>query len=88
MNRFAEATGDRQWIHTDPGAGEDLGAFGGTVAHGYLTLSLAPALLWEVLEVPEAAAVVNYGLTSCASPHPCRSARACGWRSTCRAWKT
>ena len=69
VNAFAEATGDRQWIHTDPERAKS-GPFGGTVAHGYLTLSLAPALLWEVLEVPEAAAVVNYGLNKLRFPAP------------------
>jgi acyl dehydratase len=41
VNLFAEATGDRQWIHTDPERAKD-GPFGGTIAHGYMTLSLIP----------------------------------------------
>jgi acyl dehydratase len=48
VNLFAEATGDRQWIHVDPDAAAS-GPFGGTVAHGYLTLALLPVLIGELL---------------------------------------
>lgn len=61
VNSFAEATRDRQWIHTDPERAA-RGPFGATVAHGYLTLALQTAMLWDVLEVPDAASVINYGL--------------------------
>ena len=50
IDLFAEATGDHQWIHVDPAAAAQ-GPFGQTVAHGYLTLSLLPALLSEVFSV-------------------------------------
>jgi acyl dehydratase len=60
INRFAEATGDHQWIHVDPEAAAK-GPFGTTVAHGYLTLSMLPMLLSEVVSVSDAVMGVNYG---------------------------
>lgn len=61
IDMFAEATEDRQWIHTDPvrAAGTP---FGGTIAHGFLTLSLGSVLLWDLIDVPDAEQVINYGL--------------------------
>src|SRR5262245_18773874 len=61
VDMFAEATGDRQWIHVDPERAAK-GPFKGTIAHGYLTLSLAPSVIAQVLEIREATAVLNYGL--------------------------
>jgi acyl dehydratase len=61
IDLFAEATGDHQWIHVDPVAAAQ-GPFGQTIAHGYLTLSLVPALLSEVFSVTDARMGVNYGL--------------------------
>jgi acyl dehydratase len=60
VDQFAEATGDHQWIHVDveKAAG---GPFGGTIAHGYLTLSLIPMLSWELWTYTGAAMGVNYG---------------------------
>jgi acyl dehydratase len=63
IDLFAEATGDRQWIHVDPEAAAK-GPFGTTIAHGYLTLSLLPALLSEVLNVTDARMGVNHGVES------------------------
>ena len=60
IDLFAEATGDFQWIHVDPAAAAQ-GPFGQTVAHGYLTLSLVPALLSEVFSVTDSVMGVNYG---------------------------
>lgn len=60
IDQFAEATGDHQWIHVDPQAAAD-GPFGTTVAHGYLTLSMLPMLLSEVVSVSDAVMGVNYG---------------------------
>ncbi|TML89939.1 MAG: MaoC family dehydratase [Actinobacteria bacterium] len=60
IDLFAEATGDRQWIHTNPERAA-AGPFGTTVAHGYLTLSLLPMLLAEVISVSDAQMGVNYG---------------------------
>ncbi len=61
IDRFADATGDHQWIHVDPDRAA-AGPFGGTIAHGYLTLSLLPALQDGLLEVGDVAMAVNYGL--------------------------
>lgn len=61
VDLFAEATGDHQWIHVDPEAAK-AGPFGGTIAHGYLSLSLLPALLGDVIRVPDAQMGVNYGI--------------------------
>lgn len=60
IDQFAEATGDHQWIHVDPQRAAD-GPFGTTIAHGYLTLSLAPALRTSAYRVDGMAAVLNYG---------------------------
>ena len=59
---FADATDDQQWIHLDPERAARESPFGGTIAHGYLTLSMAPVLLSQVLRVEQAAMTVNYGL--------------------------
>ncbi len=66
---FADATGDHQWIHVDPERAAK-GPFGGTVAHGFLTLSLAPVLVWEVLNVADASITINYGLNKVRFPAP------------------
>jgi acyl dehydratase len=61
INLFAEATGDHQWIHVDPEMAAS-GPFGGTIAHGYLSLSLLPGLLPEVMTVEGARMGINYGI--------------------------
>jgi acyl dehydratase len=60
VNLFADATGDHQWIHTDPLRAAN-GPFGHTIAHGYFTLSLIPVLLSDVLKVDGVKMGVNYG---------------------------
>ena len=60
VNLFATATGDHQWIHEDVERAKS-GPFGGTIAHGYLTLSLLPVLLSSVLRVDGVAMGINYG---------------------------
>jgi acyl dehydratase len=60
IDLFAEATGDHQWIHVDPERAKD-GPFGGTIAHGYLTLSLLPVLLHQMIEVEDSKMGINYG---------------------------
>ena len=60
IDLFAEATGDHQWIHVDPEKAKD-GPFGATIAHGYLTLSLANLFLPQVMEVQNTSMGVNYG---------------------------
>jgi acyl dehydratase len=71
VDLFAAATGDDQWIHVDP-VRAAAGPFGGTVAHGYLTLSLIPVLLGEVLSVGDSAMGVNYGIEKVRFPSPVR----------------
>jgi acyl dehydratase len=60
IDDFAKATGDYQWIHVDPERAAE-GPFGTTVAHGYLTLSMLPMLLSEIVSISDAAMGVNYG---------------------------
>ena len=69
VNQFADATGDHQWIHVDPERAKS-GPFGGPIAHGYLTLSLAPALLPQIVQVSGVAMAVNYGLNKLRFPSP------------------
>ena len=62
INKFAEATGDRQWIHIDTARAQTDSPYKTTIAHGYLTLSLIPVLL-EELVIPENAKItINYGI--------------------------
>lgn len=60
---FADATGDHQWIHVDP-ARAASGPFGGTIAHGYLTLSLVNVFLPQILDVRGFSMGVNIGCES------------------------
>ena len=60
VDQFAEATGDHQWIHVDPEKAKS-GPFGSTIAHGYLTLSLAPMLSWQAVSVEGVKMGINYG---------------------------
>ena len=69
VNQFAEATGDFQWIHVDVERAK-TGPFGGPIAHGFLTLSLAPGLLKDVWQVRGAKMGVNYGLNKVRFPSP------------------
>ncbi|WZH38781.1 MAG: MaoC family dehydratase [Microbacterium enclense] len=61
VDLFADATDDHQWIHTDPERAKD-GPFGGTIAHGFLSLSLAVRFWTELLDVTGVTTKVNYGL--------------------------
>lgn len=72
VDAFAEATGDKQWIHTDPERAA-AGPFGGTVAHGYLTLSMLPALVRDLYQVDGVRMAVNYGLNRVRFPAPVRT---------------
>ena len=71
VDMFADATGDHQWIHTEPARAAN-GPFKGTIAHGYFTLSLAPVVISEVLEIREQTAALNYGLNKVRFPIPVR----------------
>lgn len=69
VDGFADATLDHQWIHVDPRRAAE-GPFGGTIAHGFLTLSLIPHLLGQTLEVQGVGMAVNYGLDRVRFPAP------------------
>lgn len=69
VNTFAEATGDHQWIHVDPDRAAHS-PFGGTIAHGYLTLSLLPQLLAQLYTVENVRMGINYGLNKVRFPSP------------------
>jgi acyl dehydratase len=69
ITRFAELTGDEQWIHVDPERAAK-GPFGSTVAHGFFTVSLSSKLLFEMVNVEGAAQILNYGLNRVRFPSP------------------
>jgi acyl dehydratase len=69
INDFADVTGDHQWIHVDPERAKDT-PFGGTIAHGYYTLSLAPMLSGEIFSMDGFAMAINYGLNKVRFPAP------------------
>jgi acyl dehydratase len=71
VNRFADATGDHQWIHVDVERAAG-GPFGGTIVHGYLTLSLIPFLSAQVLSFQTPGASLNYGVNKVRFPSPLR----------------
>ncbi|ALL06875.1 acyl dehydratase [Pedobacter sp. PACM 27299] len=62
INKFADATLDHQWIHVDPERAAKEGPFGGTIAHGYLTLSLIPYLWKQIADVRNIKMEINYGI--------------------------
>ncbi|MBX6356355.1 MAG: MaoC family dehydratase [Micromonosporaceae bacterium] len=69
VNLFADATGDHQWIHVDPQRAA-AGPYHGTIAHGYLTLSLIPYLMPKILQVEGFSAGINYGCDRVRFPAP------------------
>ena len=69
VNLFADATGDHQWIHVDPERAKE-GPFGGPIAHGYLTLSLIPVLMGQVVRTNGVRMGVNYGTNKVRFPAP------------------
>lgn len=69
---FAEATGDRQWIHTDE-ARAAAGPFGAPIAHGYLTLSLVAGHFFEVLRLENFPMILNYGCNKVRFPAPLKA---------------
>ena len=64
IDRFADLTGDRRWIHIDPERARRDSPFGGTIAHGFLTLSLLPALDPNDIEIVGYSSIANYGARS------------------------
>ena len=69
INTFADVTGDHQWIHIDTERAKET-PFGGTIAHGYYTLSLAPVLSDQIFELQGFAFALNYGLNKVRFPAP------------------
>ena len=72
IDRFAEATEDRQWIHLDRERAKRESPYGSTIAHGFLTLSLISFLTKQAIQVCAARLVVNYGLNRVRFPSPVR----------------
>lgn len=70
VNLFAEATGDHQWIHVDVERSRKESPYGGTIAHGFLTLSLLPMLMESAVSMPISKMGVNYGLNKVRFPAP------------------
>jgi acyl dehydratase len=72
INEFAEATEDRQWIHLDGERAKRESPFGGTIAHGFLTLSLISRLMKDVIRIDGTRLAINYGLNRVRFPSPVR----------------
>jgi acyl dehydratase len=70
VNTFADATGDHQWIHVDPERAKKESPFGGPIAHGYLTLSLTPLFLPQLMNFTGFSMGVNYGTEKVRFPSP------------------
>jgi acyl dehydratase len=69
INMFAEATGDHQWIHVDPELAKQ-GPFGGTIAHGFFTLSLSPILMSQIVSYEGVKMGINYGVNKVRFTNP------------------
>ena len=70
VNQFAEATDDPQWIHIDEERARRESPFGGTIAHGYLTLALLPKFFAALIDLPFAKMNINYGANKLRFPSP------------------
>ena len=70
VSLFADATGDHQWIHLDVERSRKESPFGGTIAHGFLTLSLLPMMMQSAVTMPDTKMAVNYGLNKVRFPAP------------------
>jgi acyl dehydratase len=70
VDLFAEASGDHQWIHVDVDRAARESPFGGTVAHGFMTLALVPAMLVNALHMADMKMGINYGLNKVRFPAP------------------
>lgn len=74
IDRFADLTGDQQWIHVDVDRARAESPFGATIAHGFLTLSLLPALTADVYAIRNAKLCVNYGIEKARFVAPVKAA--------------
>ena len=72
IDQFAKATGDRQWIHVDRGRAKRESPFKGTIAHGFLTLSLISRLIQDLVRIGGTRLTINYGLNRVRFPSPVR----------------
>ena len=72
INKFAEATIDHQWIHTDPERAKNEGPFGATIAHGYLTVSLLPYFWHQIADVQNLKMEINYSIENIKFAQPVR----------------
>jgi acyl dehydratase len=72
IQRFAEATGDTQWIHVDAERARRESPYKSTIAHGYLTLSLIPTLMQSCVRIDGIGMAINYGLDRVRLPAPVR----------------
>jgi acyl dehydratase len=72
IDKFADATGDHQWIHVDRERAK-AGPFGTTIAHGFLTLSLVPMLTGEITRIDGIRMAINYGLNRVRFPSPVKA---------------
>lgn len=70
VQQFADATGDHQWIHLDVARSRAESPYGGTIAHGFLTLSLLPMLMASSVQMSDVRMGVNYGLNKVRFPAP------------------
>jgi len=70
VNKFADATGDHQWIHVDKERAARESPFGKPIAHGYFTMSLIAGIFFDLVEVRRFAMVINYGLNKVRFPAP------------------
>jgi acyl dehydratase len=70
VDQFADATGDHQWIHTDPARAAAESPYGGTIAHGYLTLAMTNLFLPDLIEVQAMSMGINYGADKVRFPAP------------------
>lgn len=86
INRFADVTGDHQWIHVDPERAAK-GPFGATIAHGFLTLSLLPKLAGDAVKIHDQKMGVNYGLNRVRFTAPVRAGSRVRARSTLAAFE-
>lgn len=70
IDAFAQGTGDAQWIHVDPERAARESPFGSAIAHGFLTISMLPRLMFESIEIDGIALAINYGLNRVRLPAP------------------
>ena len=70
IDAFADATGDHQWIHIDVDRAKQESPYGAPIAHGFLTLSLAPKFMWEIYTLKGVKMGVNYGVNRVRFPAP------------------